>query len=247
MSKQIYRISKAGAEIINYLLWPAVCGVCGDSINESDDGLCRSCWQKLSAALSNDYCPSCGRDISKYGLIGSKCPDCEELKLEFESITRVGRYEGVLRDLILKIKHNEHPKINRLLSYQLSSSIQNSLPIKEIDLFTAVPLHWSRKLSRGYNQSWLLLSNIKKEGFTTGKILRRVRKTMPQPGLSFAQRKKNIKGAFTPKDAKSIQGKTICIIDDIKTTGATLNECSRVLKENGAAKVYAAVIAVANA
>ena len=236
---------RVAIDCFNYLLWLPSCRVCGKEAAETDGVMCGKCRQKFSTAIADDYCPYCGVAASKYAIINGKCANCEQMELVFDGITRIGRYTDVLRDLILQIKHTEEPKIIGLLSDCLLAAVKGNLPVEHIDFFAPVPLHWRRKLYRGYNQSALLLSAFKKDGLATANLLRRNRYTLPQPGLSFAQKQKNIKGAFDCKNLNKIRGKTICLVDDIKTTGATLGECSRVLKKAGAKKVYAAVVAVA--
>jgi ComF family protein len=240
------KILTGGLYSVNFLLWPAKCKACGKSINESDELLCAKCWQDLSSSAANEYCPSCGRDVSSYGIIEGKCPECETLDLGFDAIARAGRYGGVLRELLLRIKHTESPRINRLLSCQLYSAASAVLPLDRIDFFTPVPLHWSRKLARGYNQADLLACSFRKNGCCISKVLKRCKRTMPQPGLTYRQKCRNMKNAFKCTRPSLVRGKTICLIDDIKTTGATLSECGRVLKESGAEKIYAAVAAVAH-
>jgi ComF family protein len=247
MDERILKVLERCVDTGNFLLWPAKCTGCGRSISESDGLLCRKCWQLLAASLSNDYCPGCGRDVSDCAVIDGRCPECEQIDLVFEKIARVGRYESVLRNLILTIKHTESPQIYKLLSYHLLCTIEKKLPVEQIDFFTPVPLHWSRRIVRGYNQSSLLMKKVGTRASIVDDILIRNRRTKPQPGLTYAQKCKNIKGAFTCIAGRKVEGKTICIVDDIKTTGATLSECSRVLKKKGAARIYAAVIAVAHA
>ena len=243
--KKLWGAAQVGSDCFNYLLWLPSCRVCGKNSVETDGVMCGKCRQKFTATVADDYCPYCGIAASKYAVINGKCGSCEAAELVFDGIARIGKYTDVLRDLILQIKHNQEPKIIDLLSDCLLAAVKGNLPVEEIDFFAPVPLHWRRRIYRGYNQSALLLNSFKKDGLLTANLLKRNRYTLPQPGLSFAQKRKNIKGAFDCKNLKNIKGKTICLIDDIKTTGATLGECSRVLKQSGAKKVYAAVVAVA--
>jgi len=245
IKKQLLTVAGGGMDCLNYLLWPPSCCVCGKSIAESDGIMCRDCRQKFASSTADNYCPCCGKSTGEYAIIAGRCADCEAIDLVFDSLVRIGRYTDVLRDLILKIKHSEEPKICEMLGKELFLAIKSRLPIEQIDIFTAVPLHWRRRLYRGYNQSALLLNAAKKQGHCASKLLIRNRYTLPQPGLTYRQRLRNIKGAFICRKPSKIEGKNICIIDDIKTTGATLAECSRVLKAAGANKVYAAVVAVA--
>jgi ComF family protein len=127
-----------------------------------------------------------------------------------------------------------------------ASAFQSADLQEEIDTFVPVPLHWTRRLKRGYNQTLLLASKISEPDKIVSDELVRIRRTRRQSDyISFAKRRKNVEGAFALRSDHCLTGKTVCLVDDVKTTGATLNECSRVLKQAGVAKVYGLVLAVA--
>jgi ComF family protein len=120
------------------------------------------------------------------------------------------------------------------------------LQIPNCDLITPVPLHWWRAYRRGYNQSELLANRLSFKIDVPSKVLlRRIKPTRPQVELSRDQRAENVKNAFQVDEAMitSINDKTILLIDDVCTTGATLRECARALKKGGAAAVYALTLA----
>jgi competence protein ComFC len=126
------------------------------------------------------------------------------------------------------------------------SALQASAFSSEIDLFVPVPLHWLKRLFRGYNQSLLLTKQLKHPSAKISTDLVRVRYTKAQPSMPTpAARAKNVAGAFAVRLDHPLAGRRICLVDDIKTTGATLNECARTLKQAGASKVFALVLAVA--
>jgi len=231
---------------VNYLLWPRRCGICGQYVTEETGHLCSLCWQRFGMAAASDYCPSCGTDVSQYAVINGKCPQCDDMSLCFDNIVRIGSYQDVLRDMILAIKHAERPELTELLGYQLYCAANSKLPLDQIELFVPVPLHWRRRLFRGYNQTSRIAQSFADHGLNVRNVLIRKKYTSPQPGLDYRQRAKNVRGAFKCASPHLINGATVCLIDDIKTSGATLSECARVLKSSGAAKVYAAVIAVAH-
>ena len=114
-----------------------------------------------------------------------------------------------------------------------------------VDFVVPVPLHWRRRFQRGFNQSAFIAKSIKipNAGFNTDLV--KIRNTKDQTAVTFAERKKNLQGAFAVRKGHNFKGKNVCLIDDVKTTGATLNECAKVLKEAGAQKVFAFVLAVA--
>jgi ComF family protein len=230
---------------INQLLWPAVCINCGESICETDNNLCNSCWSQLIACTGADYCRRCGKDVSKFALLDGVCPDCQGKEFHFDRIARSGIYSRVLQQMILSFK-NGRTELDSALGFLANAALQGSDFYNDIELFVPVPLHFSRRLARGYNQSKLL---IRKLNHTTAKIntdLVRIRRTKIQPAMaSVAARRKNVAGAFAVRYRHKFAGRNICLVDDIKTTGATLNECAKVLKQAGALKVFALVLAVA--
>jgi ComF family protein len=133
-----------------------------------------------------------------------------------------------------------------MLGRLADSAFQGSPFHDRIDLLVPVPLHWTRRLARGYNQSLVLAKRLKPPGTKISTELVRMRRTKMQPVMATeAARRRNVAGAFAVRKGHPFNGKTICLIDDIKTTGATLNECARIIKQAGAAKVYAVVLAIA--
>ncbi len=230
---------------LNQLFWPAVCMSCDESICDTDKNLCRKCWDELQSCTGGEYCPRCSKKASKYGLLDDTCPDCQGREFHFDRIARSGVYTQPLQQMILKFKKGR-TELDSTLGFLADSALQGSVFYNDIDFFVPVPLHWLRRLRRGYNQSLILAKKLKHPTAAISTDLVRIRRTKPQPAMaSPAARAKNVKGAFAVRYRHRFAGKNICLIDDIKTTGATLNECSKTLKQAGAAKVFALVLAVA--
>ncbi len=230
---------------LNQLIWPAVCIMCRDKIYQTSGGLCRSCWQELSACTSAEYCRRCGKDASKAAIVEGVCPDCQGREIELDCIARAGIYDKILRKMVVSFK-NGRTELDAILGFLADSALQGSGFEKDIELFVPVPLHWSRRLIRGYNQSEVILRRLKSRKIAISTDLVRIRRTKPQPVMvSPTARAKNVAGAFSVRRGHKFAGRNICLVDDIKTTGATLNECARVLRQAGAAKVFALVLAVA--
>lgn len=239
------RIGRVAIEGLNHLLWPAVCNSCGTSIAETENGLCRDCWNELLICVGGDYCSRCGKDASKYAAIGEGCARCQDEEVHFDGIARGGVYDGSLRNMILAFKFRDRTELDRQLCFMVNSALQGCEFSDEIELFVPVPLHWRRRLERGYNQSLILCKGV--EG-TKGRISTdfvRVRYTKRQWNLSPAKRRRNVAGAFAVRKGHNFSGRRVCLVDDITTSGATLNECAKTLKEAGAQKVFAVVAAVA--
>lgn len=232
---------------LNQLLWPAVCINCRQSICETDRSLCKDCWDQLINCTGADYCPRCGRDAGRFALLQGTCPDCQGKEFHFDRIARSGVYKvgESLQQMILAFK-NGRTELDSTLGFLSNSALQGSGFISEIELFVPVPLHWSRRLVRGYNQSLILAKQLNHPTAKISTDLVRIRRTKSQPTMaSAAARARNVAGAFAVRKEHNFANRKICLVDDIKTTGATLNECARTLKQAGASKVFALVLAVA--
>ena len=245
ISNRFRQAGSAAIQGLGHLLWPAVCANCGEHSADAGGGLCPDCWEGLASVCSPDYCRRCGRDVSPYAIYGNCCQNCSNEDIFFDSIARAGVYAESLRKAIPAFK-NGRTELDLVLGGLADSALQASAFSSEIDLFVPVPLHWLRRLFRGYNQSLLLAKELKHPSAKISTDLVRVRYTKVQPTMaSAAARAKNVAGAFAVRLGHLFAGRRICLVDDIKTTGATLNECAKTLKEAGALKVFALVLAVA--
>jgi competence protein ComFC len=229
----------------NHLFWPAACLNCRENICETDNGLCNNCWNELISCTGADYCLRCGREAGKAAQLEGACPDCQGKEIHFDQIARAGLYAQSLQHMIVAFK-NGKTELDTILGFLADSALQGSGFRNEIELFVPVPLHWSRRLFRGYNQSQILIKKLKSPTAKVSTELVRIRRTKAQPTMtSPTARAKNVAGAFAVRKGHNFTGRKICLVDDIKTTGATLNECAKTLKEAGAASVFALVLAVA--
>ena len=230
---------------LNQLLWPAVCLNCGRWIADADGHLCRVCWGDLLSRAAGNACRRCGRDASAYGMLQGACGACRDEGLHFDGIARAGVYGGVIQELILRFK-NGCTDLDGVMATLIRATFDGSGFARDIDRVVAVPLHWRRRLARGYNQSAILAKSLRAGGLSLSADLVRIRHTKQQPAMaSPASRRRNVAGAFAVRKGHRFAGRRVCLVDDVKTTGATLNECARVLKEAGAIQVYAVVLAVA--
>ena len=224
------------------LFLPPRCCICRDVVYK-ENGLCHKCFKNI-CFLSDQSCPICGRPytfpVDEKELICGKCltkmPKLQGLKAVFA-------YDDYSKNLILPFKHADRtdlvPFLSKLLYYRGQKMLENA------DCIIPVPLHWQRLMKRKYNQSALLAVKLSK---MTGKdcllnVLIRTKKTESQGHKSREERAKNIKGAFNIKNSAKIKGKSIVLIDDVYTTGSTLNECANVLRQAGAKHVEALVLA----
>ena len=147
--------------------------------------------------------------------------------------------------MILSFKKSR-TELDSVLGFLANSALQGSGFTDEIEFFVPVPLHWARRLVRGYNQSLVLAKKLKHPTAKINTDLVRIRYTKSQPTMaSAAARARNVAGAFAVRYRHNLAGRNICLVDDIKTTGATLNECAKTLTKAGASKVFALVLAIA--
>ena len=227
------------------LLWPGKCANCGRHSVEKGSTVCGYCWDGLTSVCSADYCRRCGRDVSPYVASEGICPNCSGDDIHFDGIARAGRYAESLRKMILVFK-SDKTELDSIMVWLADTALQTSTFFHEIDYFVPVPLHWRRRFHRGYNQSYLLARGLKHPSAKISTDLVRIRYTKPQSEMPTpAARAKNVKDAFAVRYRHPFDGCKVCLVDDIKTTNSTINECAKTLKEAGASKVFALVLSVA--
>jgi ComF family protein len=146
----------------------------------------------------------------------------------------VGPYEGALRAIVHAMKYDRRPTIARHLAARMRDA--GSEVLEGADILVPVPLHHSRERARGFNQARELARHI---GLPVAAALVRTRRTQSQADLPAARRHANVRGAFARQPGTAVSGLTIVLIDDVSTTGATLNACARALLDAGAESVRA--------
>jgi len=146
--------------------------------------------------------------------------------------------------VIHHFKYRRKTRLANLLGRAMAGIVRADHILSGADIITPIPLHWWKRTRRGYNQSVILSRMISTEtGIRLEYLLRRIRNTRTQTRLSAEERRENVRNAFALSDV-CVQSKKILLIDDVLTTGATVNECARVLKEQGAAAVYSCAAAI---
>jgi len=152
----------------------------------------------------------------------------------------MGIYEGSLKKAIKRFKYNKKIHLSKPLGDMMARYIKSNIGVSAIDFFVPVPLHYKRLHQRGFNQSEILSHELSVNlsiPTVTG-VLHRVKETKPQFEVSRKDRFKNVKSAFVINSPSFIENKKVALIDDIYTTGSTISECTKVLKEAGAAQVH---------
>ena len=193
---------------------------------------------------AESFCSRCGlpfeANLPASG--GHLCGLCRLAPPAFDVARSFGAYEGDLRRLIHLLKYDGMRPLAKALAAKMAPVAPR---VGTVELVVPVPLHRSRRWSREFNQAELLareLSRLVGIPCRPGG-LRRVRSTPPQAGLSHRQRRENVRGAFAAADAACIKGRRVLLVDDVMTTGATLDACARVLKAAGARYVGSLTLA----
>jgi ComF family protein len=146
--------------------------------------------------------------------------------------------------IIHHYKYQKKTKLSILLGRAMATIIRSDYVLKNADMIIPVPLFWWKRLRRGYDQAALLSATVSQEcSVPVANSIRRIKNTKTQTRLDEQRRRENVMNAFTAEAAR-IKDKSVLLIDDVLTTGATMNECARVLKDAGAKAVYSCVAAI---
>lgn len=230
---------------------PPVCAVCRSPLVDGSEVLCAPCWRGLQETATAQYCPVCGHEAGAYGLLAGRCGRCQNRRPVVAHVARVGAYQGVLRQLILAFKFGGQSQLDRFLGTFLAAAVLGNDVVRQADILVPIPLHWRRLWTRRYNQAELLTRAAARELARQGRPtqvncdLLRVRYTLPQTSMAASHRLVNLRGAFAARPHAGFEGKHICLVDDVTTTGTTLRVAGQVLRKAGAGRVSAAVLAVA--
>ncbi len=229
-----------------HLLLPKVCVGCGCG-HEVREGFCANCSRELLSLAALRYCPRCGVTVGS-GIHADEdgCFECPSTMPRFRQLIRVSPYAAPLRQAIIRMKYRRASNIARYVSNLLAEAVGAHCDVASIDLILPVPMHWLRRLGRGWNHSAVLTDGVSDRlGIPLGDELIRVRNTPPQVRLPASKRASNVRGAFAVTSPAAVRGAHILLIDDVLTTGATANEAARTLLAAGASQVTVAVSAKA--
>lgn len=223
-------------------LLPPVCPLCGGAfpLSPPPAPFCLRCMATMTP-LPAAQCSRCALPFAPSSAQSSHlCGRCIKEPPAYAAAYAAGLYEGQLRTAIGHLKFHQRPNLDRPLARLLAERLPESL---DIDLLVPVPLHPLRLRERTYNQAWLLARELGRRRClpTIHDVLVKCRVTEPQQTLSAAQRRDNLRGAFVLN--KGVKGHKILLVDDVMTTGVTLDLCSQLLLAGGAERVEVAVVA----
>ena len=237
------------------LVYPDRCFLCQHILTRALEPIsakaqyCQDCFEQVCEDLIQ-RCYTCGAVTNIKNPFGAKCRLCRDLRLNFERAVAVGDYRSMLQQSIVKMKR-QYNDITAIQFGRLLAGLLEKFDIPDnLDMITAIPSHWSRKLQRkGFHGSALIAEGIHQQmGWPfVPNVLKQPRRTIKQGTLSIRQRFKNVKGAFQLNRMlnriQRVQDMQILLVDDVMTSGATVSEASQVLLNAGASRVFVAVVA----
>ncbi|MFN2352501.1 MAG: ComF family protein [Kiritimatiellia bacterium] len=220
------------------LVYPRTCALCGAQSEEGYLYLCWNCRCRLPLTQL-PVCEICGRTATTE--TDYICPACRRKQPAFDRARAAAHYRGLMRDMVLNLKYHNALWLSHDLGILLAGAMAAFYQDHPFDAVTFVPLSWMRRRTRSFNQARLLASSLahrSKPRRPVWNCLERNRFKETQTHLAARARQKNVRGAFRMTRGAEVQGKTLLLVDDVMTTGATVDECARVLKQAGAKGVY---------
>jgi ComF family protein len=223
------------------VVFPSRCPACAAALERPLKGpLCERCW----AGLPRHKGPCCGCGVPMPALAAA-CGRCRRGLSPFTAGASLGPYDGALRVAVHELKYRSRRRVAGRLSEAMLAVPRVREVLAGATALVPVPLHPRRKRTRGFNQSELLAQELggRTRIPTAGSTLVRRKDTPPQTGLTAAARRANVQGAFAVRHVSQVAGRTVVLVDDVLTTGATASACARVLMAAGAREVRLLTVA----
>jgi len=224
------------------LVFPRRCPVCHEITADRGQLICTEC-RKIFTYVTDPYCIKCGKQLrNSEKLI---CKGCENGKMYFEQGRSTFIYDEAMRKSIYRYKYGNRPEYARYYSEEIFLRLEGKIKEWKPDVIVPIPLHKSKLQKRGYNQSYLLAKEL---SVLTGipvdnQILLRTKETEKQKNLGASERALNLKNAFKI-NPNGVQYLSAMLIDDIYTTGATMNSAAKVLREGGISRIYCVTLSI---
>lgn len=232
---------------------PQTCAVCGTWILSGSSRACEGCLASFELILWRSYCHRCARTIRPESLDERGCFRCRNERIwNIAGIARVGPYTNPLSDLIVGLKYGGRERNAAYLAELMAEALRGRSWLADVDSLVPVPMHWRRRMQRRCNHALLLTQELARR--VKIPLLRAIRRSRYAPSqmrfdvVSKAKLFENVKDCFAPSRLagmgwRSARGRTVCIVDNIVRSGATIHEVSKVLRKAGAKRIYAAVAA----
>lgn len=236
---------RAWSSVIDFC-FPALCPYCElrEAEGESNVLLCMSCKHTVQA-IGGRQCQWCSASVGPYVETTSGCVHCRDERFAFEKVCSLGPYRDSLRSACLRSKMQSGHPITMALAQQLWSLRRAEIETWKPDIVIPVPHRWWEQMRRPHTSASVLAETLATAISVPARfdLLLKIKTTEKQALLPVTKRKTNLKGAFGIGGGATLGGATVLLVDDILTTGATANECAKVLKQAGASRVYVAVFA----
>jgi ComF family protein len=222
------------------LFVPASCAACGGGLRRGgDDRLCHSCTGVIER-VPEPWCATCGVPFD--APTSAAQPHCEDCRggRAFTEARSFGLFDGLLRELITRLKYSGEKGLAEPLGNLLRDAAQEHLTLQDYEAIVPVPLHRDRLRQRGFNQAFLLARPLAAQArIPIVNALHRTVKTKAQVGLQGESRRSNVRGVFAlqPRARDRVSRRNVLLIDDVITTGATVDECARALRGAGASRI----------
>ncbi|MBM4054115.1 MAG: ComF family protein [Planctomycetes bacterium] len=232
------------------VFYPRICLHCRGNINYSrEQYICGACRENI-AFINENYCSRCGSISGPYSVSFDEkgCGFCRTQHFYHDSLTAIAHYDGAIKVLVHKYKYEKQRFLYKAVNDVLLANRKLNERIQEVDIIIPVPLYWRKKLQRGFNQSELIAREIHRvfsKPLSVNNLIR-IKNTASQTRLSKTKRYANIQKAFFVKNPAIIKGKRVLLVDDVLTTGLTMQECAKKLKEGGVKSVHLLVLAIAD-
>jgi ComF family protein len=233
------------------LIYPPRCAICREflwnnraKMDQRELLFCEACFDGFSE-ITSPLCTVCGRPFASKKEKDHPCEDCLRKRPFYDMVRAPYLYEDGIMEAIHQFKYTGKTHLADSLGPLLASFVKGWMETTLECLTIPVPLHPKRLREREFNQSLLLARRVSSMLGTELDFLslRRIRYTQPQTGLTSEERKRNVRKAFEMTNSEAVKGRNVLLVDDVTTTGSTLNECARVLKRAGAKGVFGFVLA----
>ncbi len=226
------------------MLYPRRCIGCGGPPAEPYRFICWDCWSD-ARKVEPPFCDRCGDPVAGAVDHGFICYACSAEEPAFDGARSAARYDGVVGEALRRLKYGNGLWLAPDMAEILDRCLRAEYPALAFDLVVPVPLHPVRRRSRGYNQSAALAKAL---GRRIGRpapsgVLRRIHPTATQTNLTAKQRLSNVQNAFQSGRTGRLDGRRVLLVDDVMTTGATVNACAKALKKGGAQSVHVLTVA----
>lgn len=225
------------------LLYPPVCTNCAEPV-AAGEYLCDACDDTI-LRIAPPFCAKCSEPFAGAIMNPFDCANCAHRTLYFDAAVAAYRSRGIVRRVVLDFKYGRQIHLRHLVASWLFAALNDSrLRGRQFDIIVPVPLHPARERERGFNQAALLADLASPKMSVTAKpLLERTRYTTTQTAFDRTERMENLRGAFRLRRNTTVRHSRVLLIDDVLTTGSTVSECARILKEGGALSVHAATAA----